>query len=464
MNSQGNAIGSKISKPQLSYNSVWRWHFYAGLFCIPFAIWLSITGSIYLFKPQIEAWLDREYENLEFIGQSATPTSQVSAALSALPDSVLNAYILPETPHSAIRILVGKGKDLHRVFIHPQNLKILGVVDEDLRPMQILFHLHGDLLLGDNGSILMELAASWMIVLILTGLYLWWPQKTVGMAGVLYPRLNKGSNFFWRDMHAVSGLWVSFFLLFLLVSGLPWAKSWGGTLKQLRQTELKTVVKQDWNTGRSSELAERQASNTQTVGGSSGLGDHSRHNGGEQFMLTDYSLLDKIVVKVAPLNLANPILISPPNKNNNVWSARSDSQNRPLRVNVKLDPATGEIFERKDFSQRALLDRLIGYGVAAHEGQLFGWLNQALGLFTTFSVITLATSSTILWWRRRPTGTLGAPRAINRPPLPNYLFLVILILGTLLPLLGISLLVILLLEYAVLRRIPRFSKFLGVSA
>lgn len=30
------------------YASVWRWHFYAGVFCIPFVIVLSITGTIYL--------------------------------------------------------------------------------------------------------------------------------------------------------------------------------------------------------------------------------------------------------------------------------------------------------------------------------------------------------------------------------------------------------------------------------
>ena len=33
------------------YSSVWRWHFYAGLFCIPFVIWLALTGTIYLWRP-----------------------------------------------------------------------------------------------------------------------------------------------------------------------------------------------------------------------------------------------------------------------------------------------------------------------------------------------------------------------------------------------------------------------------
>ena len=461
MNSSNQTTGGKTVRRQISYNTVWRWHFYAGLFCIPFAIWLSLTGTIYLFKPQIEAWLDRDYDNLEIIGASTTPSEQVAAALAANPGFVLNAYELPETPHAAVRILVGQDKELKRVYVHPETLDILRVVDEDSRLMQLIFHLHGDLLLGDQGSMLMELAASWMIVLIITGLYLWWPRKVAGLAGIVYPRLKQGPKFFWRDMHAVTGLWVAFFLMFLLISGLPWAKSWGSMLKQLRQTVAATEIKQDWSTGRSSELAEKQAGNTQPAGSGAGHSEHGGHGG---FVLMDYSNLNKIVKNIAPLELAQPVLISPPSKKSPSWNARSDSQNRPLRVTLKLDADTGEVAERKDFAQRALLDRIIGYGVAAHEGQLFGWFNQLLGLFTTISVIMLAISSVVLWWGRRPKGTLGAPRVINnKPPLPIYFFGILLLLGGLLPLLGMSLLVILVLEFAVLRRVAGIRKYVGLG-
>lgn len=44
------------------YNTILRWQLYAGLFCIPFVLVLSITGAIYLFKPQVEAELDRIIE------------------------------------------------------------------------------------------------------------------------------------------------------------------------------------------------------------------------------------------------------------------------------------------------------------------------------------------------------------------------------------------------------------------
>ena len=47
------------------YRLIWRWHFYAGLFCIPFILALSLTGSIYLFRPQIDALLDSPYNQVD---------------------------------------------------------------------------------------------------------------------------------------------------------------------------------------------------------------------------------------------------------------------------------------------------------------------------------------------------------------------------------------------------------------
>jgi len=32
------------------YRAVWRWHFYAGLFVLPFIAWLALTGATYLYQ------------------------------------------------------------------------------------------------------------------------------------------------------------------------------------------------------------------------------------------------------------------------------------------------------------------------------------------------------------------------------------------------------------------------------
>ncbi len=243
--------------------------------------------------------------------------------------------------------------------------------------MNVIFRLHGELLQGDRGSMLVETAASWVIVMLITGLYLWWPRGGQGLAGVVYPRVSRGKLTLWRDLHAVTGLWVSLLALFLLVSGLPWAKSWGGMLKEVRQAGSASVVKQDWTTGRSAELAERELANTAPAGSPD---PHAAHRLAQSMdspgTTVDYSPLDALVPAVAAEHLAAPVLIAPPSRAAPQWTARSDAQNRPQRVDLTLDSATGRVVSRRGFADKPLLDRIVGTGVAAHEGQLFAPLNQ----------------------------------------------------------------------------------------
>ena len=65
------------------YRTIWRWHFYAGLFVLPFIMVLSLTGSIYLFKPQIDRWEERAYRNLGSEG-AVSPDRQLAAVMAAL--------------------------------------------------------------------------------------------------------------------------------------------------------------------------------------------------------------------------------------------------------------------------------------------------------------------------------------------------------------------------------------------
>ena len=450
------------------YRTLWRWHFYAGIFSIPFILWLSVTGSIYLFKPQIEAWLEQPYNHLAIGAQRHSPSEMVEAALAALPGSAFHAYELPATSTSAARVLIGKGADEYRAYVHPGNLRVLSVVNEEHRPMRLIFHLHGELLMGDRGSMLMELAASWAIVMIITGLFLWFPRQMRSMGGVAFPRLRAGKRIFWRDLHAVTGFWISLFALFLLFSGLPWSKSWGGLLKQLRQVSGKQqVAAQDWSTGSSSEASGRMARTRAGMAlAAAGGGEHAghmRHHGMRALQADELRVLDKSAPVVAALHLANPVLISPPTTRGGAWTARSDAQNRTLRANVSLDPNSGALISRQDFRERPWIDRAVGTGVAAHEGQLFGWPNQALGLFTTSGLILLSVSALRLWWLRRPSGVLGAPAPAAHSYRPSAAFLVTSIcLCVYLPLLGVSALGVLLLERFVFRRIEPLRLWLGL--
>ncbi|MGV2333594.1 MAG UNVERIFIED_CONTAM: PepSY domain-containing protein [Planctomycetaceae bacterium] len=122
-----------------NYRAVWRWHFYAGLVCLPFVIVLSLTGSVYLFKPQIEAWTERNYDGLAVKGKPESASRQIAAALSAFPSAAFVSYELPQAPNSAVRVTVRDGERALRTFVHPETLRVLGWVAEDERVMRIFF-------------------------------------------------------------------------------------------------------------------------------------------------------------------------------------------------------------------------------------------------------------------------------------------------------------------------------------
>jgi uncharacterized iron-regulated membrane protein len=444
------------------YRAVWRWHFYAGLFCIPFVIWLACTGSIYLFKPQIERRLDRLYDHLAIRGVRASPERIASTAIASVPGATLHYYELPPDESSAVRVIVGLGKEEYRVYIHPQTLEVLKIVNENNRPMRIIFRMHGELLAGNWGSRFVELAASWAIVLIVSGLYLWWPRQSSKFAGVIWIRLNRGSRVFWRDLHAVTGIWISALALFLLLTGLAWAKNWGTYLKKIRQVTGTSVAHQDWTTGSASDSRQRETSNDSI----SPEAEHSEHMRRTMNLMTvarGYAALDRLVPAAKKLGFAAPVLVIPPAFGDDGWTVKSDSQNRPLRSTVVMSSQTGEILRREDFAQRHLIDRIIGVGIAAHEGQLFGVTNQLLGLATAMGLVTLSLSATILWWRRRAVGVLGAPLPTGKPRWSFILIAFIAGLALYLPAMTASLVVVLLLEKLIFARIPPISRWLGLS-
>lgn len=424
------------------YRTIWRWHFYAGLFVMPFIVILSITGAVFLFKPQIDRWEERSFRRLA-TAAAVSPNAQLDAALAAFPGATFSSYRLPVTQGDAALIHLGLADGAMRdVFVSPEGA-VVGSLDPDWRIIEIAASIHRNLLIGKVGGWLVEFAASWAIVMILTGLYLWWPSGG-RLAGVVWPRLSLGKRAFWRDVHAVTGFWVSSFALVLLVSGLPWASVWGGAFK-LARTELGLVQgKQDWKTG----------------------GQHAEHDHGAMMAMEKANVplanLNMIVRKAQAGNLEFPVMISPPGERME-WSVKSNTQNRPNRVTITYDMATGAQLGRQDFASRHVIDRIVGYGIAWHEGALLGWFNVIVGLFTALALITLMVSGFIMWRRRRPQGALGAPPISSMPAHMRDVVAILIGLAILLPLLAASLILLLLVERLVLPRLPRISAWLGLA-
>jgi len=444
------------------FRAVWRWHFYAGVFCVPFILWLSVTGGIYLFKPQIEGWLYAPYSHVATPGTPMlAPEKIVAAGTAAVPGSVLHKYVLPEAPDDAVQLLVGAGADETRVWVHPQSGAVLKAVPEEDRFMRVVFRLHGELLAGKWGSALVEIAACWTIVMLLTGLFLWWPRgrRGKGLGGILWPRVKGGKRVFWRDMHAVTGLWISIGAVFLIASGLPWAKSWGDYLKQVRVVTGTAAVRQDWSAG---SEADAKARADLDKGVRAMLDEHAEHKGMTMpHVVPTGPALDRVVDKAMTLGLAAPAEVSPPTKAGGRWLVQSQAEDRTRRVSVEIGD-DGAVIGAQSYGDRHWIDRTVGFGVAVHEGAWLGLLNQLVNLLVLIGLVLLAISSVVLWWRRRPRGSLGAPAA--KDPLKHSWALVGLtvLLGVLMPLFGFTLAIAAAFEAVARRLAPGLARWLGL--
>jgi uncharacterized iron-regulated membrane protein len=177
-----------------------------------------------------------------------------------------------------------------------------------------------------------------------------------------------------------------------------------------------------------------------------------------------------IVAKARSEHLEFPVIVTPPGgkgamgrKGSMDWTVRSDTQNRPHRVTITYDAMTGKELRRETFADKHVIDRVVGYGVAWHEGALFGAINQAIGVLTGLALVMLSVSGFVLWRKRKPEQGLGAP------PLPQGriggagLKAIIAFLFLTLPLFALSLVVLWLFDRLVLPRWPRLAVWLGMA-
>jgi uncharacterized iron-regulated membrane protein len=101
-------------------------------------------------------------------------------------------------------------------------------------------------------------------------------------------------------------------------------------------------------------------------------------------------------------------------------------------------------------------------GIAIHMGKYFGFANQLVMLAACLIVILLCVSGLVLWWQRRPEGRLGAPAMLITDGQPSKIPLAIVaVLGIAFPLVGLSLVTVLALDYFVIARIPALRKLLN---
>ncbi|MFC4544889.1 PepSY domain-containing protein [Paenactinomyces guangxiensis] len=105
--------------------------------------------------------------------------------------------------------------------------------------------------------------------------------------------------------------------------------------------------------------------------------------------------------------------------------------------------------------------KAISIGIALHEGRYFGWINQFINLLVCIGFIGIAALGPVMWWKRKPKGKLGAPPFPKNFKMVKGVSVITIALGVFFPLVGMSLLLVFLLDWFILRRVPKVRAWIG---
>ncbi len=446
------------------YATAWRWHLYAGLFTAPFLLMLAITGGLYLFNDELNDWI---YPELRFApsGDTIQPAGDLVAAVRArYPDATVTRIDMPVAPgRTAMAFVTPSQGEPFRAFVDPGDATVLGDLIYTRTLVGFADRLHGSLLLGEGGDALVELAASWALVLVISGLYLWWPRGHRRGGALRFDR-RAGGRRRWREVHRLVGAYTAVMIVFLIVTGLPWASFWGdrvlspvsnalglGYPPELRhhgdgggKTLLDTLGDAPW------ALLQAPLPNT-----GAGPDPHAHHHGGAATD-TRPAAINRVHRALAERGLAYGYRLSLPAGAGEPYSAYTYPARPQGQRTLHLD-GEGALLLEVAFDDYGAVAKAVEYGVALHLGNYFGRANQIVMLLTCVAIVVLVTTGVVMWWRRRPPGGFGAPpgRGAGRAPLPRrYLLALLITLLALLPLAGASLAVILAVD-ALWRRVQR---------
>ncbi|MBM7062869.1 PepSY domain-containing protein [Pseudomonas sp. UL073] len=435
------------------YQLAWRWHFYAGLFVIPFLVMLSLTGMLYLFKPQLDQLMYPELLQVSPAAQ-ALDADQLRARVSqAHPQAQLLKYLPPASASASAQFVVNQnGRELN-LFVDPYRGTLLGSQDAHDNLQAIARSLHGTLLIGTLGDRLIELAAGWAIVLVVSGLYLWWPRGSGG-AGVLWPRLSARGRLLWRDLHAVTGFWGAALLLFMLLTGMTWTGFWGtqfaAVWNHFPAEQFRAVPKSPLPTGSLNE-AHRQTVPWAAETAPMPVSDpHAAHQGHDMANMAAPDApvigLQRVVEIAAAQGVPPGFSVTLPKGPTGVYTVALGADDPSQEVTLHLDQYSGEPLAAVRWAQYGTVARGVSLGIALHEGKLFGLANQLAMAGVCLLVLLSAVSGLVMWWKRRPQGSFGVPPLRHDLPLWKGAVLVMLLLGVAFPLVGGSLLAVWLLD------------------
>ncbi len=364
------------AQPVLGVRPVRRWvlwlHLGVGLGLGLLLVVVALSGSLIVFRAEIEDALHASMTRVFPGGSRVALQPILDRAQAAHPGAMFHTINLPTSAGQSVSFWGhdGEGRSFH-AFANPYTGELLGADLAGDNPTEWLYHLHANLLAGAVGEQVNGAAAGLWVVLVITGIALWWPRRGRPWrdAFVVQWRAQwRRRNF---DLHRVTGIVVAVPLLLVAITGAYFP--FNTPFRWLAETLTGT---------RAAEASPR-----------------SRSTGPEERRVSIDEVLD---VAVTSFPGAPPNWIHLPENSTDVFSVRFrlPGEWRLEGMNhVHVDPSTGALLRVDRHAERSAAQRMLRAMFPLHVGTFGGLTTRVIWLLLGLAPLMLLVTGSLMGWR-----------------------------------------------------------------
>lgn len=360
-------------------------HLWFGMVSGIVVFFIGITGCLYAFIDELKPIV---YKDRLFIER---PAHAPHLPLSTLKDSAQHAlgkeYPLQgaEIPASENATVVFRTRKFneraflysnymeyyYKVYVNPYTGHVVHVENTKLEFFNVVVHAHMHLLLGHGiGGQIVAFSVVLFVILLLTGLILWWPKNKKSADKRLLFRWKETTK--WKrknyDLHNIAGFYALIIALIIALTGLVWGYKW-----------FDKKVQWIANGGKDIEIPAVFSDTTLTV---------------QTFSLD--SLVEQSRLQFPEAKC----LVAFPKQAKNPVSITMDSEHVAKDVTFKYDQHTGKLLERSAYADKANGAKIRALNYDIHTGGVLSLPGKILAFIASLISASLPVTGFLIWYAR----------------------------------------------------------------
>lgn len=200
--------------------AVFQIHLWCGLGFGLYIFFISLTGSVLVYRNELYEWLTPEIPVSAAPGPVLDDTRLQERVRAQYPGFTIVGMRRPVQARQGVDIELYDGTKLKRRYFDPVTGDDAGSASlTAYRAVTTLIHLHSDLLAGRKGRVVNGLGAMAVLLTMMTGLLIWWPGVRRWKHSLLIRPGIGGRRLVW-DIHSMVGIWSAAFIGVFAMSGL----------------------------------------------------------------------------------------------------------------------------------------------------------------------------------------------------------------------------------------------------